>query len=110
MFTGLETPVIVKVKARLIEEGKYVPVVKKGSVEASIRRGTDLMQMGLLDEGGRIDDLYNEEGDSTVLLAGKAVMDGYVFYLKVCARELDSMQQDEHELYECWYKVSHLTF
>ena len=38
------------------------------------------------------------------------VVVGYASYLKFCARELDSMQQDEHELYNRWYKVSHLTF
>ena len=28
------------------------------------------------------------------------VEDGYASYLKFCARKLDYMQQDEHELYE----------
>ena len=230
-FTGLEAPA--KVKQRLLEEGKYVPLVKKGSVEGANRRGADLKEMGLLEEGGCIDDLFNEEGDSTVPLAGEAVMevplewrrarrtglfcaedgrggdtrqltmedvdsveetlgdlaktikqawderqqqtdlekasyavfaekfdwgedtvkitqggeqthvsienaikmsnllarllsllpesysekfvpvlivDGYASFLKFCARETDSMQQDEHELYERWYKVSHPNF
>ena len=230
-FTGLEAPA--KVKQRLLEEGTYVPMVKKGSVEAANRRGADLKEMGLLEEGGCVDDLYSEEGDSTVPLAGEAVMevpldwrrarrrglfsaedgrggdtreltiedvarveetlgdlaktiketwderqqqtnlekasyavfaekfdwgedtmkvtqggeqthvcienaikmrdllirlldelpksysemfvpvevvDGYASYLKFCARELDSMLQDEHELYERWYKVGRLTF
>jgi hypothetical protein len=38
------------------------------------------------------------------------IVDGYASYLKFCTRELDSLQQDEHELYERWYKVRHLTF
>jgi hypothetical protein len=54
MLTGLEA--LAKVKERLLEEGKYVPMVKKGSVEASNRRGVDLNEMGLLEEGGCIDD------------------------------------------------------
>ena len=38
------------------------------------------------------------------------IVDGYASFLKFCARETDSMQQDEHELYERWYKVSHPNF
>jgi len=38
------------------------------------------------------------------------VVDGYASYLKFCARELDSMPQEEHELYERWYKVGRLSF
>ena len=76
-FTGLEAPA--KVKEKLVEEGKFVPVVPKGSAQASrhqrVGERVNLQEAGLLEEGGCISDLYNEEGESVKPLAGEAILE-----------------------------------
>ena len=68
-YAGIEAPV--KVKDRLVEEGKYRPAVTEASARASrVRRDTDLVK-----DSRNIKDLFDEEGESVVPLAGESVME-----------------------------------
>jgi hypothetical protein len=68
-YAGIEAPAVV-VK-RLKEEGKYRPKVSQACAKGSrVRQDTTLVK-----EGGRIKDLFDEEGESVVPLAGEALME-----------------------------------
>ena len=69
VFAGIEAPVLVK--ERLVEKGVYQPKV----TEAQARGSKVRQEANLLREGKRIKDLFNEEGESVVHLAGEASME-----------------------------------
>ena len=69
IYTGIEAPS--KVKDRLVKDGTYRPAVSEACArENRVRRDTNLVA-----EGGRIKDLFNEEGESILPLAGEVQME-----------------------------------
>ena len=68
-YAGIEAPV--KVKDRLVKDGLYRPSVSEASTRGSrVRRETNLVA-----EGGSISDLFDEEGESVIPLAGEVQME-----------------------------------
>ena len=68
IYAGIEAPS--KVKDRLVKDGTYRPTVS----EACARGNRVRRDINLVAEGGRIKDLFNEEGESIVPLAGEVQM------------------------------------
>ena len=68
-YAGIEAPS--KVKERLVTEGRYRPKVSEAQARGSrVRRDTNL-----LDEGQKVADLFDEDGESVVPLAGEVCME-----------------------------------
>jgi hypothetical protein len=57
------------VKARLVEEGRYQPALKL----KTLQRSRGLKESGLLQDGQRIKDLFDDEGEAIKPLAGEVV-------------------------------------
>ena len=60
------------VKRRLQEEGTYKPVIRKNMV---LRKGKELKQLGLLEEDATIHDLFGDDGEMVVPIAGESAME-----------------------------------
>ena len=68
-YAGIEAPS--KVKERLVTEGRYRPKVKEAQARGSrVRRDTNLLGVGQ-----KILDLFDEDGESVVPLAGDVCME-----------------------------------
>ena len=68
-YAGIESPL--KVKERLVSEGRYRPAVSQACVRGNrVRKDTDLLK-----DGRTIKDLFDEEGESVVSLAGDVLME-----------------------------------
>ena len=68
-FAQIEAPV--KIKDRLVVDGIYRPAVSEACARGNrVRRNTNLVP-----EGGKIKDLFNEEGESIKPLAGEVLME-----------------------------------
>jgi hypothetical protein len=67
-YAGIEPPAVVK--ERLVEEGTYKPKVSEACARGNrVRKDT-----ALLKEGEKVKDLFNEEGESVMPLAGEVAM------------------------------------
>lgn len=69
-YTSVEAPV--RVKERLVQEAVYRPVLSLASVR---NKGTQLRNMGVLEEGQKIQELFGEDGEMIVSLCGEVQME-----------------------------------
>ena len=69
-YTDIEAPA--KVKEMLMTRGLYRSVV---NLKAAKRRKGELQNMGVLEDGRAVYDLFDDEGETTVALAGEIPME-----------------------------------
>ena len=79
-----------KVKDRLVRDGTYRPAVSK----AFARRNRARMDTNHLAEGDKIEDLFNEEGESIIPLAGKVQMEVPLVWRQRCGRGVGEEELD----------------